>query len=428
MREAVLIGIVAVLCVLALVRPRVGLLGYTWFALMRPDILSWSAGRPYSLCLAICTLVGSLVYFPKLLRIFTNPISRGLVFLLIPLTVSAGLAVDPALSWPSWNYFIRIILMALLIVVFVETEEHLRTLIILVAVSVGFLGLKLGLFGILVGPVQYMDDYGETMMSDNNMFALALAMAVPLCWYGRAMTPSKLLRAGLLVLMFGSIAGIVMANSRGGALSLGAALLLIALRAKRKIAAVAVIAICAAPALYVVHDTYFSRLSTITANEETADGSIKARLNHQRAAVAMWKDYPLFGVGFGMDNYKRLAPRYLGYQDDHVAHNTYLQFLADDGIFAFLIYNALLFGTLIWLEKSGRSIRHIRPGKEVYPFAIQAALVAFAIGSFFLSRDSYDLLYIMLMAAAAWRTVERELEEPAREALPAVVENALPAV
>jgi len=425
MREAIVIGVVAVLCVLALVKPRVGLFGYTWFALMRPDALSWSVGKPYSLSLAICTLVGSLIYLPKFLRIFTNPISRGLVFLLIPITVSASLAVDPALSWPSWNYFIRIVLMALLIVVLVDREEHLRTLIILVAASVGFLGLKLGLYGFLVGQANYIDDLNGTLMSDNNMLALALAMVVPLCWYGRAMAQTKLLRLGLLLLMFGSIAGIVMTNSRGGALSLGAGLVLIALRSNRKIAAIAIIVVCSAPALYVVRNTYFARLSTITANEETADGAIKSRLDHQRAAFAMWEDHPFFGVGFGMLNYAVLAPRYLGYDDAHVAHNTYLQFLADDGIFAFLIYDALLFGTIVWLEKSGRSMRESHPGKEVYPFAIQASLIAFAIGSGALSRDAYDLLYIMLMTAAAWRTVARDLEQSAERESLLIAEDAL---
>jgi probable O-glycosylation ligase (exosortase A-associated) len=423
MREAALIGIVAAICVVALVKPRIGLLGYTWFALMRPDALSWSVGRPYSLCLAACTLIGSVIYLPRFVRIVTNPISRGLVLLLVPLTISADLAVDPSLSWPSWNYFIRIVVMALLIVVFVDEEKQLRTLLFIVAVSIGFLGLKLGLYGFLVGRAEYMDDLEGTLMSDNNMLALALAMVVPLCWYGRSMVQSRLLRLTCLVLMFGSIAGIVMTNSRGGALSLGAVLVVIALRANRKLAAVAVILICTAPAVYVVGHAYIARLSTITANESEADHSIRSRLDHQRAAFAMWKDYPMFGVGFGMFNYANLAPRYLGYKDNHVAHNTYFQFLADDGIFAFLIYVSLLFGTILWLEKSGRFIRDAYPGKEVYPFAIEAALIAFSVGSFFLSRDSYDLLYIMLMSAAAWRTVERVLVAEAQETIEADVEE-----
>ena len=45
MRAILLLGIVSILCVIALIRPKIGVLAYTWFALMRPDYLSWSAGH-----------------------------------------------------------------------------------------------------------------------------------------------------------------------------------------------------------------------------------------------------------------------------------------------------------------------------------------------------------------------------------------------
>jgi probable O-glycosylation ligase (exosortase A-associated) len=430
MRELALIVIVAGICLVSLVNPRVGVLGYTWFALMRPDVLSWSVGKPFSLALAVCTLLGSLIHFREFTILFRNPISRYLMVLLIPITISADLAVDSSLSWPAWQCYIRIVIMALLIVVFVRTERSLRILVIVVALSLGFLGLKLSAYGFAVGTAQYMDDFGETMMSDNNMLALALAMTVPLCWYGRAMTNSRLIRLVLLGLSFGSIAGVVMTNSRGGALSLAAALALMGLRSGKRMATFALIVICTVPAVYITRHTYLARLSTITAKED-ADESIRSRLNHTRAAYAMWKDYPFFGVGFGMLNYAHLAPKYLGYGDFHVAHNTYMQFLADDGIFAFSLYVGLLCGTLIWLERSARRAKRETLGREVYPVAIQTSLVSFAVGSYFLSRDSYDLLYIMLMAAAAWWTVQKtgaydetdlNEEEPLAKSLdPAVV-------
>jgi probable O-glycosylation ligase (exosortase A-associated) len=296
--------------------------------------------------------------------------------------------------------------MALLFVVYTRTETELRTLLIIIGASVGILGLKLGLFGFIVGDAQYMDAYTDTMMSDNNMLALALAMAIPLCWYMAGLVTSKLVRMSLFAMAFGLMAGVVMTHSRGGALSAGVALLLIALRSKRKFLTLAVLVMCAAPAVYVVRDTYLARLSTITTNEAEADGSIRSRINHRRAAFAMWKDYPFFGVGFGMENYVLLAPQYLGYDDFHVAHNTYFQILADSGAFAFLIYICLFFGTIVWLERSARAAARDTPGKEVYPLAIQTSLIAFAVGSYFLSRDTYDLLYIVLMAAAAWHTVQ----------------------
>src|SRR5947209_3901521 len=127
MRDLLLAVIVGLICALALVRPRTGLLGYTWFALMRPDILSWSPPtRPYSLALAVCTLIGSLPYIMKFSVWFRNPISRWLLIFIVPITLSTVGAVNPALSWQPWNLFVRITLMALLIVVWVDKEQDLK--------------------------------------------------------------------------------------------------------------------------------------------------------------------------------------------------------------------------------------------------------------------------------------------------------------
>jgi probable O-glycosylation ligase (exosortase A-associated) len=410
MREGLLIIVVAVLCVTALVKPKYGVLAYTWFALMRPDVLSWSVGVPYSMALAVCTLIGALPHIFRFGILFSTPLSRWLILFLVPITLSAANAVNPALSWPAWYDFIRIVIMALLIPVFITTERDFQILLAVIGGSVAILGLKLALYGLFVGDAQFIDDFAGTMMGDNNMLALALAMAAPLCWYSALIVKKRWMRLAFFGLALGSVGGVVMTNSRGGALSAGVAILAVALRSKRKLGTVVVIAVCLSPVVYVVHDTYFKRLSTITADEDKADGSIKARLNHRRAAYAMWKDYPFLGVGFGMENYAKIAPRYLGYDDFHVAHNTYFQILADDGIFAILIYVGMLFGTILWLQKSIRQTKDEYPGKEIYPIAMQASLLAFSVGCYFLSRDSYDLLYIALMAAAAWRNLARNGE------------------
>jgi probable O-glycosylation ligase (exosortase A-associated) len=407
MREGLLILIVGVLCLTALGRPKYGLLGYTWFALMRPDVLSWSVGKPYSMALAICTLLGSLMHIFRFGVLFTNPISRWLILFMIPITLSAANAVDPNLSWPPWYEFVRIILMAMLIPVFITEERDLRILIGVIGGSVAVVGLKLALFGMFVGEAQFIDDFAGTMMGDNNMLALALAMAAPLCWYSALLSRQKWVRLAFFGLAFGSVGGVVMTNSRGGALSIGVAILAVALRSKRRVGTLVAILVCIAPAVYVVHDTYFKRLSTITADENKADGSIRSRLEYRRAAYEMWKDYPLLGVGFGMENYVKLAPRYLGHDDVHVVHNTYFQILADDGIFALSIYVGLLFGTIAVLQRSIGRMKHTAEHRALYPAAIQTSLIAFSVGCYFLSRDSYDLLYIMLMTGAAWLTIMR---------------------
>jgi len=215
-------------------------------------------------------------------------------------------------------------------------------------VSLALIGSKFGLGGVLAGGIKYGDGYGG-FLSDNNNLALALAMVVPMCWYARDLVRGRLARLSCVGLMFLTIAAIVMTFSRGAALSLAAVFLLIVMRTRRRTAVIIALVVLSAPAVWMVQRDYVKRLETIKA--PTQEASAAGRIAFARAALAMWKDYPIFGVGFGTDNWVQLSPKYLGHYDYHVVHNTYLQMLVDSGIFAFVLYVILLFGAI---RKAGR--------------------------------------------------------------------------
>ena len=144
----------------------------------------------------------------------------------------------------------------------------------------------------------------------------------------------------------------------------------------------------------------------------------------------MWKDHPLFGVGFGSTNFQALLDRYIARDDSHVVHNTYLQVLVDSGVFAFLLYDLLLVTTWIWLGKSARRMRQTHPELEAYPAALQGGILAFAIGSIFLSRVTFDFYYILVATAAAWYLIEKQVSLEGAEQtapVPAVPVIAVPA-
>lgn len=235
MRELLLILIVIVLSIIALPKPLWGMYGYVWFGLMRPDVLAWSIDKyPYSFVLAITTLLGSLRHVARLWLLMTNPICRWLVLLQVPLAVSAVFAQVPELCAAPFWYFERIVLMALLIPLLVRTEREFRMLFVVIAFSLGTLGLKFGAWGLLHGGVRFTQGYGG-MLSGNNEIALGLAMATPLCWYVRRLPVSRWARWLSLAMTGGCIAAVVMTYSRGGALALTAALVLIAMRENRRL-------------------------------------------------------------------------------------------------------------------------------------------------------------------------------------------------
>lgn len=407
MRAIVLLPVMALVAFAGLLWPLVGLLGYFWFALLRPDVLAYVPGRfPISQILAGIAVVSAVREWPYSFRLFSNPISRWLLLLQIPILASVVFAVDPSLSYEPYWMYLRVIGLPLLIVMVVRTLDDLRWSLLVLGMSVGALGLKFGVWGFLAGGAKFANGY-EGLLADNNNLALAFAMTVALCWYLRDIVTSRPLKLTLLAMIFTTTAALIMTHSRGGAVSLGAAFLLILRRSRHKVGIAIVMAMLAAPALFLVRDSYFDRISTIENYQQ--DNSAVGRIENSKAAIAMWADYPLFGVGFGMDNFVKLSSRYLGRENNLVVHNTYMQMLADSGIFAFLIWVGLLFGTIFWLGRSAKQWRDRDPELAAYPMAIQGALVTFAVGSLFLSRVQFDLYYMLLMCAAAWYGIEQEL-------------------
>jgi len=359
----------------------------------------------FSQVLAVATLVGSIRYVGSVLLLFTNRIVVGLLMLTVPLTVSVFTAVNPALTG-EFNIFIRMLVMALLIPLYVRSKPDLRLLLLVLTLSIGFVGTKYGLYGVRQGGVRFEGGYGG-MLSDNNCLALGLVMGVPLCYYATSLVSLRWMKVFLAGVMFLNIAAIIMTYSRGAALSLITVFLFIAWYSKRKSILVLFLVLMTAPAVYLVGNSYLDRMQTISA--ESSDPSIQSRNEYRRVAFEMWKEYPFFGVGFGSENFMELSRRYMDHDDKHVVHNNYMQMLVDSGIFAFVIYVGLLFGCIFWLGRSARRIRDTAPELQLYPLAIQASLAGFAVGSFFLSRVSFDFVYILFMAAASWSVVEKEI-------------------
>lgn len=424
-RYLIVVGTVLALCVIAPLRPVFGLYGYYWFAMMRPDVLSWAGPNRYSFMLAVVTLISNL---PSILRnlplALSNSILRNLLLFLLIVTISVVTAVDPSLCMEKYDQFIRILVMALVVPLIVTLMDQLRWFFVVLAASLGLLGTKFGLWGVLGGGVAIKYGYGG-LLSDNNTMALAFAMAVPMCWFARLLVPWKMAKIGMAVIALFSLAAVVFTHSRGGALAVGFGLLLITLTERRKVLSFLILAAAAAGVAYLVWDSFSARMMTM--RDPETEASARSRIELARAAPKLWLDYPLFGVGFTELNQQRLifkyvAPEYAAEYAGKVLHNNWLQILVDSGIFAFLLYVWLVFSTTIRCWLAGRRLgKEGDPVGAAIPNAIATSLGVFIVGSTFLSRTTFDLLYVLLCCAAAWFEIQKSAAVSA-PAAPAVVQ------
>jgi len=201
-----------------------------------------------------------------------------------------------------------------------------------------------------------------------------------------------------------------MTESRGAAVSLAIVLGLMCLLSKQRFLALVCVVGILAGAIYMVQDTYVDRIQTL--QDPTQESSAESRIVYAQAALELWQDYPLLGVGFGGESARLMQLNYIPGMKEKPSyiHNTYLEYLAGSGIFGAGVYVLLLFGTLGWLALAAKRAERIRPGMGVYPRCMCLSLLAFAIGSTFLSRQLFDLCFILICAAGSWYLVERQLQ------------------
>jgi O-antigen ligase len=157
-------------------------------------------------------------------------------------------------------------------------------------------------------------------------------------------------------------------------------------------------------------DSLTRRMQTLENVQE--DGSATARIGYAKTALQVWKDYPLLGVGFGTYNWTVVSEKYqMKARTFHVVHNNYLQMAVDSGTFALLILVWQIVFGLYWTGRSARLMKKIRPDLVCYPYALEGALAAFALGSLFVSRTDYDFYYYLVLTIGAWYTVHTEIAE-----------------
>jgi probable O-glycosylation ligase (exosortase A-associated) len=264
-------------------------------------------------------------------------------------------------------------------------------------------------------------------MSENNTLAMALLMGLPFVWYSRELITQAWIKTGILIVVFTTMAAVIMTESRGGILTLGVLCLIFVYRSRHKLLILAVVVLCVVPVILLVQDRFVARMSTLANVEE--DNSASSRMRYQVAALKLWKDYPLFGVGYGTLNWVAMSPRYLGTSNEgqHVIHNNYLQMATDSGTFAFLILMWQIFYSLWWLNGTAKRLKETHPGLTALPRAMEGSLIAFAVDSTFTSRTDYDFYYFLILMVGAWYTVYNT-DLPATESAPARQPVVAPAV
>jgi probable O-glycosylation ligase (exosortase A-associated) len=415
-RDLIILAVIFGSLPLIILRPYFGLLVYCWLAYMRPQDMAWGASRilPLSQWVAIAMLVGILLTLGRERLVTLKQQTVLLVLLAGWISITVATALDPRLSEYIYGHYWKAILIAILTTGLVRDRRRWRILMILIAFSLGFLGAKRGLYGLLRGGIRYNDGPGG-FMSDNNSFALVLNMALPLLVGIALVEKEKVLRVAAWAMAGLSMLTILFTFSRGGLLTLCIVVPLLVWRSKQRLLVTAMLAVGVAGFLYLTADgftdAYLNRASTISNYEE--DRSAMGRLAAWNTSWRVFLDYPLTGVG--PNNLQVVHASYSPEPDRfRVSHNAYLQLLAECGFPALLLFLGALATTLLGLQTL--RVETERAWAETYARMLQISILAFLVGSVFLNTAYTELIYELMGLSVSLMVIASSAEEPAGSA------------
>ena len=383
--------------------PATGALMWVWISVMNPHTQGWGFATqlPFAMMIAVVTMASMLLSrTPKGLPM--TPVSVLLLLFVLWMNVTTPFALLPGPSWVQWNKVMKIMLMSFVVMILIRTQRDILRLVWVLVGSIGFYGVKGGIFTIRSGGTERVWGPEATFIGDNNALALALIITIPLMYYLQQNSDRRWVRHGLTGAMVLSALAALGSYSRGGLLAIAAMCLFMWIKSGKKVALGALLCLLGPLLLAFMPERWTERMDTINTFQE--DSSAQGRLNAWQMAYNLARDRFL-GGGFEVSDagiFARYAPNP---QDVHAAHSIYFQALGEHGFVGLALYLAL--GWATW--RTAAAIIRLARGKSELAWALglatmcQASMVGFAVGGAFLSLLYFDMPYYLMAVLIATR-------------------------
>lgn len=424
MRDYLIAAIVLASLPVGILRPYYGVLIYAWVSYMYPHLLGWSFVRtwPVGKIAGISTIVGAVVQHDGTFLPLKERETLLMVLLLLVFCVSTVFAFYPQDASGELLNMGKIILMSLITSTLLTDRERLRKFFLVVAFSIGFYGVKGGIFGIRTGGEQLVWGPEPSIISANNALGVALNMCLPIFWYLAKDTPQRWLKTLLQVCFVLTIPAIMFTYSRASALALAFVCLLIVLKSSKKILVLVLLVLMAPVAVGFLPDKWIGRQRSTLTYEE--DSSAMSRFGEWEYCWRMAKDRPLTGGGFlfySMETYAMYYPEFLNtYGRTWNSHSIYFGMLAAHGFPGLLIFLAMIGACLLSLLKIKRDTTHREDLRWLgnYSDIVMVSFGGFLVNGAFNNMEYFDLVYHWVGVVATLKVIARDklAAGPAEEA------------
>ncbi len=410
-----------------LTRPYVGILLWAWISYMNPHRLTWGIAYnfPVGEITAFTVLVGFIFSFIKgkiSLYVLREREAILLFLLWLMLTLTTLFAFNQELAWPKWIYISKILLMTFFTIILIDDRNKLRYFCLVISVSIGFYGIKGGIFSILTGGIYRVLGPPDSFIFDNTAIAMALVMILPFFWYLSKEENNRLLKVILInTFMLSSIAA-MFTYSRAALLGLSVVGFLMFLRLRLAPKILAVLALLALSTILIakIPEQWFDRAKSIANYKE--DLSAVTRLTAWKHAWEVAKTRPLTGAGFQAleeENIDQLFEE-LSIQDQRPpemtssdVHSIYFEILSENGFLTFIVFITLALSSILGLRKLRKE-----SGKNSslewqfnYSHMTEIGIIAYLICGAFLEFATFDLYYHLISIVIILKSIKRREDE-----------------
>jgi O-antigen ligase len=364
--------------------------------------LAWLSSSAF--WIAILTIA---IFIPTQLGLEGNLTARPrevnlLLLLTLAALISIPFALSPATAWGSFTDYLKVVMIFVVMINVVRTENRLKALLMVALAASCFLSLaalndyRLG--HLALAGTRISGTIGG-MFANPNDLALHLVTMTPLAIGLMLASRSIVMKLLYSVSACLSVLAIVATFSRGGVLGLAATgfVLVFKLVPKLRILATVLFVLLLLAALAVAPGAFRERLF------DTRDASVVNRADDLKRSIYLAIRHPLTGVGMG---------NFVLYSNQAKAtHNAYTQVASEIGLAGLAFYVMFLVSPLKRLRRIKGEYLGVKKKPRPYYLVIglQAAIIGYMVSSFFASVAFLWYAYYLVAYAIALRRIHEAL-------------------
>jgi probable O-glycosylation ligase (exosortase A-associated) len=399
MRDYVVLIFLAGCIYAALKKPWLGVLSLAIFSYLNPHAYAWGFVRSLPVYYVLFLVVAFRTFIakdkdsiPKDWRI------NVFIMLWVYFAITSTQAYFPDIAWQRFWFVTKIYMPFFFTLVLINTRFKLYCLVVTIAASIGIVAVKGGLFAILHGFSARVYGPPATQFEENNAFAVAMLICIPLLLIWQRETRNSLFKKGILLAIPIIYAASLCSWSRGALITMTVLTLMLILNSKHKLLAIPLVLVGAFFVKDYLPQEWFGRMHTLETYQE--DSSAMSRIQAWTDGWNHTLEHPFVGAGF--DGWREVTQRDW--------HSSYVEMFSEHGFIAFGLWLSLIVGTLISMTTLPKKTFQVEEMEWVanYCFMLRASLICYMVGTAFLGLSYWDLLYHLIFIAVLVKKIALE--------------------